>query len=141
MGTHNRLLSIASPAFAQAYLEIIAIHAGAPRARGGELKRWFDLDSHDLQAQLKAHGPQLVHFVASTADAAAGAQVLRAVGLDRGSLLAASRMTPHGLLSWKITVRDDGQRLFYGALPTLIQWGEVHPRAIHGALRREPGIT
>ena len=36
-------------------------------------------------------------------------------------------MTPQGLLSWKITVREDGQRLFYGALPTLIQWGETHP--------------
>ncbi len=24
-------------------------------------------------------------------------------------------------------MRDDGQRLFYGALPTLIQWGAVHP--------------
>jgi hypothetical protein len=24
-------------------------------------------------------------------------------------------------------VRDDGQRLFGGALPTLIQWGDTHP--------------
>ena len=36
-------------------------------------------------------------------------------------------MTPSGLLAWKITVRDDGQRLFNGALPTLIEWGAVHP--------------
>lgn len=36
-------------------------------------------------------------------------------------------MTPHGLLAWKITVREDGQRLFNGALPTLIEWGAVHP--------------
>ena len=36
-------------------------------------------------------------------------------------------MTAQGLLAWKITVRKDGQRLFYGTLPTLIEWGEVHP--------------
>jgi hypothetical protein len=36
-------------------------------------------------------------------------------------------MTPRGLLEWQIAVRDDGQRLFDGALPTLIQWGAVHP--------------
>ena len=36
-------------------------------------------------------------------------------------------MTPHGLLEWKIAVRDDGQRLLNGALPTLIEWGAVHP--------------
>jgi hypothetical protein len=31
------------------------------------------------------------------------------------------------LLRWQISVREDGQRLFYGGLPTLIQWGEIHP--------------
>ena len=48
---------------------------------------------------------------------------------DRSALVIAkaSRMTPSGLLQWQITVRDDGQRLFDGCLPTLIQWGDVHP--------------
>ena len=36
-------------------------------------------------------------------------------------------MTSNGLLQWQITVRDDGHRLFDGCLPTLIQWGDVHP--------------
>ena len=36
-------------------------------------------------------------------------------------------MTAHGLLSWQITVRTDGQRLMNGTLPTLIEWGEAHP--------------
>ena len=36
-------------------------------------------------------------------------------------------MTPHGLLSWKITVRADGQRLMNGMLPTLIEWTGMHP--------------
>jgi Glyoxalase-like domain len=130
MGTHNRLLSIASPAFPLAYLEIIAIHSGAPKSnssRSAWARRWFDLDDPELQAQLTQFGPRLVHFVARTAHADAGVRALARLGLDRGEVLPASRPTPQGLLSWKITVRPDGQRLFYGALPTLIEWGAVHP--------------
>jgi hypothetical protein len=127
MGTHNRLFSLASPAFPQAYFEIIAIHSGAPCDRWAGAKRWFDLDCPELQAQLAKTGPRLVHFVASTADAQASVSALQHLALERGELLQASRMTPAGLLTWKITVRDDGQRLFYGALPTLIQWGGIHP--------------
>jgi Glyoxalase-like domain len=130
MGTHNRLFSIASPAFPLAYLEIIAIHSGAPKSnssRSAWARRWFDLDDPELQAQLDKSGPRLVHFVARTAHADAGVRALSRLGLDRGEVLPASRPTPQGLLSWKITVREDGQRLFYGALPTLIEWGAVHP--------------
>ena len=54
-------------------------------------------------------------------------EALAAQGIDRGRVLAASRPTPHGLLSWQISVRDDGQRLFGGCLPTLIEWGAAHP--------------
>ena len=127
MGTHNRLLSITSPTFPLAYLEIIAIQSGAPCARSTLARRWFDLDDPELQAHLIKFGPRLVHFVASTARADAGVRALARLGLDRGEVLPASRPTPQGLLSWKITVRQDGQRLFYGALPTLIEWGPVHP--------------
>ena len=127
MGTHNRLVSVASPTFPLAYLEILAIHSGAPYARSAGARRWFDLDDPELQAQLIKSGPRLVHFVARTARADAGVRALARLGLDRGELLSASRATAHGLLSWKITVRHDGQRLFYGALPTLIEWGAVHP--------------
>jgi hypothetical protein len=127
MGTHNRLFTVASPAFPAAYLEIIAIHSGAPCVRPGGAKRWFDMDDRELQRQLGKTGPQLAHFVASTTRAEGGVRALARLGLDRGELLDASRMTAQGLLSWKITVREDGQRLFYGTLPTLIQWGEMHP--------------
>ena len=127
MGTHNRLFLIASPIFPLAYLEIIAIHSGAPYARSAWARRWFDLDDPELQAHLVKSGPRLVHFVASTARADAGVRALAHLGLDRGEVLQASRPTPQGLLTWKITVRRDGQRLFYGALPTLIEWGAVHP--------------
>ena len=127
MGTHNRLFSIASPTFPLAYLEIIAIHSGAAYARSTGARRWYDLDDPELQAQLKKSGPRLVHFVARTARADAAGRALARLGLDRGEVVAASRPTAQGLLNWKITVRQDGQRLFYGALPTLIEWGPVHP--------------
>jgi len=127
MGTHNRLMKIASAAFPRAYLEIIAIDPGAKPKRGTAKHRWFDLDDAHLQAALARSGPRLVHFVAEVPDVHAAAQALGHARLDRGHVIEASRDTPAGRLSWQITVRDDGQRLFYGALPTLIQWGPVHP--------------
>ncbi len=127
MGSHNRLFKIASAQYPSTYFEIIAIDKGAACARKNAEKRWFDLDSEALQQQLKRCGPQLVHFVASTLRAAPALQALAALGIGRGELLEASRMTPHGMLSWKITVRADGQRLMNGTLPTLIEWAGVHP--------------
>ena len=127
MGTHNRLFSIATAQYPRAYFEIIAINKEAGCARFHSAKRWFDLDNEALQTDLKQNGPQLVHFVASTPDAVAATQSLANLGIDRGELLSASRMTAHGLLSWQITVRADGQRLMNGTLPTLIKWGDVHP--------------
>jgi hypothetical protein len=123
MGTHNHVLRIATPEFTRAYLEIIAIDPGA--ADPGR-KRWFDLDDPELREGIRQE-PRLVHFVASCDPASAGIRALASLGIDRGPLLAAQRETPAGLLEWKISVRDDGQRLFYGALPTLIEWGELHP--------------
>ena len=127
MGTHNRLLNISSPAHPRAYLEVIAINPGATPARAAGSRRWFDMDNEALQAQLHQTGPQLAHWVAQVPDITTSVAALAAQGIDRGRVLAASRPTPHGLLSWQISVRDDGQRLFDGCLPTLIQWGETHP--------------
>ena len=127
MGTHNRLFSIASPHYPNAYFEVIAINTGAACAINTPSRRWFDLENEDLQLSLKQNGPQLVHFVASTPRALPAMKALASLGIDRGPLLAASRMTPQGSLSWQITVRTDGQRLMHGTLPTLIEWGDVHP--------------
>lgn len=128
-GTHNRLLRLACSFAPRAYLEIIAIDPTAePRCPPGS-RRWFDLDDPALREQLAQQGPQLVHWVASVPDIGQALAAWRALGLDRGPALAASRPTPDGLLQWQISVRDDGQRLFGGALPTLIQWGAVHPSA------------
>lgn len=123
MGTHNRLLALMDGAHPTAYLEIIAIN---PEASAVDRPRWFDLDDPALQAALR-EAPRLVHFVTATPNAADAVQSLAAQGIDRGPLLKASRQTDKGLLEWQITVRDDGRRLFNGALPTLIQWGDAHP--------------
>lgn len=123
MGTHNRLTNVSSPAFPHAYLEIIAIEPGITPTLTNGKKRWFDLDDAVLQARIAKDGPQLIHFVASVTDVRAGLKALSARGLDRGEAVQASRQSAGGLLSWRITMRDDGQRLFYGCLPTLIEWG------------------
>ena len=127
MGTHNRLFSIASPAYPSAYFEIIAIDKRSAYVGNIGTKRWFDLDSQELQKQVRQTGPQLIHFVASTQHAEPALQALTKLGIERGELISASRATPHGVLSWQITVRHDGQRLMHGTLPTLIEWGGTHP--------------
>ena len=129
MGTHNRLLRIATVNFPRAYLEIIAINPARPEPQPARAGRWFDMDNAALQARVAKDGPHLAHYVANVPDVSAACKALGALGLDRGPALKASRMTARGLLEWQITVRDDGQRLFDGALPTLIEWGDMHPIA------------
>ena len=119
MGTHNRLFSVASVGFPCTYFEVIAIDPKAPRP--GRV-RWFDMDDPALQ-RVVAREPRLIHWVARCDDIHAAVAALRAAGVERGEVLQAERYTPRGLLRWQITVRADGQRLFGGALPTLIQWG------------------
>jgi len=124
-GTHNRLLKIATPAFPQAYLEIIAVDPAAPPQRRA---RWFGLDDPMLQQRL-ARSPCLIHAVARTETLGAQRRALLAAGLDPGEPVQASRDTPQGRLAWQILVRADGRLLCGGALPTLIQWEGVHPAA------------
>jgi hypothetical protein len=125
-GTHNRLFRISSAAFPRAYFEIIAIDPHASQEGRSSGKRWFDLDDAALQTAI-AQGPRLVHFVASTSHLQQALSALQTQGIERGAALQASRRTAHGLLQWQIAVRPDGQRLFNGALPTLIEWGDTHP--------------
>jgi len=123
MGTHNRLMRIASPAYPDAYFEIIAVD---PEAAQPQRVRWFGLDEPALQARLR-DGPRLVHVVARVADLAARRAALLQVGVDPGVPVKAGRDTPQGPLAWQILVRDDGRLLCGGALPTLIQWEGRHP--------------
>ena len=137
-GTHNRLFKIATPKFSMAYFEIIAINPEAVRPKKTTTlhpHRWFDLDNPELQKSISKE-PRLIHFVASTPDIKAARMALRMEGIDRGPAIHAERQTNKGILHWQISVRADGQRLFDGALPTLIQWGKpdateplrLHPR-------------
>ncbi|MDD2920023.1 VOC family protein [Rhodoferax sp.] len=134
-GTHNRLFKIATPTHPLAYFEIIAIDPSAKRPVNATGKRWFDMDDAALQAAVAVE-PRLVHFVANTHDIQAARIALKAHGIERGPAVHASRHSRRGLLQWQITVREDGQRLFNGALPSLIQWGKpedaeplrLHPR-------------
>ena len=134
-GTHNRLFKIATPDHPLAYAEIIAINPSAKKPANPLASRWFDMDDAALQAAV-AKEPRLVHFVASTLEIQAARNALKSLGIDRGPAVHASRHSRRGVLQWQITVREDGQRLFDGALPSLIQWGKpdaaeplrLHPR-------------
>jgi hypothetical protein len=134
-GTHNRLFKVASPANPMAYVEIIAIDPAAMRPKRACPTRWFDMDDPALQKAV-AKEPRLVHFVVNTPDIRAARMAIRMQGIDRGPAISASRRTNRGTLNWQISVRADGQRLFDGCMPTLIQWGKpeatdplkLHPR-------------
>lgn len=134
MGTHNRLLRIATVDYPRAYLEVIAVQPG--KQPQGRQRRWFDMDEDHVQRAVKEE-PRLAHFAANVADIGAALQAWQRLGVDRGPALKASRMTPRGLLEWQITVREDGRRLHDGTLPTLIQWGATHPVAA----MPESGVT
>jgi hypothetical protein len=128
-GTHNRLLPLASPVHPLSYFEIIAIDPSAPSEPQRRAPRWFDLDAPNMQLQLTRQGPQLIHWVARVSDIHAALAAWDCLGISRGQIIEASRPTSNGVLRWKISVREDGQRLFDGALPTLIEWGTDHPRS------------
>ena len=132
-GTHNRLFKIATPRYPMAYFEIIAINPAASLQKCNASKRWFDLDDPALQAAI-AQEPRLIHFVVSTSDIQLASSTWQAQGLDTGPVVQAQRQTDKGLLQWQITVREDGQRLIGGTLPTLIQWGkpdDTEPTRLH----------
>ncbi|MSQ57884.1 MAG: VOC family protein [Limnohabitans sp.] len=134
-GTHNRLFKIATPRYPMAYFEIIAINPNASPEKRNTHQRWFDLDDVALQKSI-ANQPSLIHFVVNTSDIQLSRNTWKAQGLDSGPAVHANRRTNKRMLNWQITVRDDGQRLFQGTLPTLIQWGKpdaadpmrLHPR-------------
>ena len=101
MGTHNRLLKIASDAYPLAYLEIIAID---PQAPPPTRRRWFGMDELDLSA-----GPRLIHWVGRSPMLDMHRWGLITVGQNPGDPVKAGRDTPQGPLSWQILLRDDGR--------------------------------
>jgi len=135
-GTHNRLLKIASDAYPELYLEIIAIDPDPDPHLDPDAPppppprpRWFGLDDPALQAGLAADGPRLIHVVARSTMLDMHRWGLITVGHQPGEPVRAHRDTPDGRLEWEILVRPDGALLCGGALPTLIQWRGTHPTA------------
>ncbi len=123
MATHNLLFSVASERFPGAYAEIIAIDPGGAEPEG---PRWFGLDELALRVALRS-GPQLIHWVARSNDIHATCAAWRRAGTPPGGVVAAERNTPAGVLRWQIALQAGGARPLGGALPTLIEWGDIHP--------------
>ena len=134
MGTHNRLVRVATVDYPRAYLELIAAQPGKAPQQG---RRWFDLDDETVRDTLRRQGPRLVTFVARVDSLADALQALQGQGLDGGAATPLARMSPRGLLQWQMAIRPSGARLFAGGLPTLIQWGDSHP----AAGLQESGVT
>ena len=130
-GTHNRLLRIDGPGFANSYLEVIAVDPEAPEPGHA---RWFGLDGAALQADLR-QAPRLIGAVLRTPNVEMLRWGLINFAADPGPALAAERLTPDGLLAWRILVRDDGALPGQGRLPVLIQWQGQHPT---GAMPASP---
>ncbi len=123
MGTHNLLIATSSARFPRSYIEIIAIDPEAPEPTR---PRWFELDEPSLRAKI-ASGPRLVHWVARSSDIEAAASAWRQAGFNPGAITDAERMTARGMLRWRIALTDGGVRHADGAVPLLIEWGDVHP--------------
>lgn len=124
MGTHNRLLRVATVDFPRSYLELIAVQPGTAPQAG---QRWFDLDAETVRDALQRQGPRLLAYVARVDALADAVAAWQALGLDAGMPETLTRPTPRGLLQWQMALRPDGRRLLNGTLPQLIQWGEHHP--------------
>jgi hypothetical protein len=93
MGTHNRLLKIATPPYPDAYFEIIALD---PQAAPPQRVRWFGLDEPALRDRI-AQEPRLIHAVARSTQLDVHRLCLLQVGLQPGVPIKAGRDTPQGL--------------------------------------------
>jgi hypothetical protein len=127
MGTHNRLASLSTPAFARCYLEIIAIAPELQPQKPADQARWFDLDNPTLQHQLRTQGPQLLHWAARVPELTSALAQCEQHHIQAGEATQASRATPCGLLEWQIVTTHDGRLPAQRMWPTLISWGANHP--------------
>jgi Glyoxalase-like domain len=113
MGTHNRLLSLGP----STYLELIAID---PEGQPPFMKRWFGLDTLDVQERI-VQKPRLLGWVARTTD-------IEGLSEKTGGTLGGVHKMERGDFKWRITIPDDGYAIESGLIPTLIQWDvPFHP--------------
>jgi catechol 2,3-dioxygenase-like lactoylglutathione lyase family enzyme len=111
LGTHNRLLSLGP----DAYLELIAID---PNGQAPFMRRWFGLDTHDVQERI-AQRPRLIGWVART-------DAISAVTEKTGGILGSVQPMERGDFKWRITIPEDGHPVEGGLIPALIQWDVPH---------------
>ena len=113
MGTHNRLLSLGP----SCYLELIAID---PAGDAPFMKRWFGLDTADVQERI-AIKPRLLGWVARTTE-------IESLAAKTGGVLGGVHAMERNDFRWRITIPDDGYPVEAGLVPSLIQWDSpVHP--------------
>jgi len=113
MGTHNRLLSLGP----DCYLELIAID---PAGQAPSTKRWFGLDTHDVQERIAVR-PRVIGWAARTAD-------IEAMSEHTGGVLGGVHRMERGNFKWRITIPEDGFPVEGGLIPSLIQWDvATHP--------------
>ena len=114
-------------------LRQVRVALGCHHAAGGLVHAPGADDDEALRAAVDQL-PRLVNFVVSTSDIHKTRSALKPLDIDPGAAVLTERHSRKGLLHWQITVREDGQRLFNGALPSLIQWGKptaVEPLRLH----------
>ncbi len=119
MGTHNRLTRTGADNF----LEIIAID---PEQTEPERRRWYRMDDPMIHEMTQA-APRPLSWIVATDDLDAVLGTARGHGLDLGRPVQVSR----GDLTWRLSVRDDGDLPEGGTLPVFIQW----PDGPHPAIR------
>ncbi len=110
MGTHNSVLKLDN----DSYLEIIALD---PNGQKPTMPRWFNLDSEELQKQIKDK-PKLITWVARTNNFS---ELKKQAISDIGTARAMRR----GNLSWQFGFSDDGSLFAGGVLPYIIQWDSI----------------
>jgi len=136
-GTKSAWIKMATPTFPLAYLEIIALNPLVTHLPKGVESRWFDMDDKALRESVKPE-PRLIHWVANVIDLHAAHSLFRMQQIERGQAIACTNNTAKGVQNWTLTVRPDGQRLFDGCAPSLVQWGKpnaaepmkLHPRNV-----------
>jgi hypothetical protein len=111
MGTHNRLVGLGETV----YLEVIAVD---PEASRPSYRRWFGLDDRDAVARHWREGRRLRSYVARCTG------ITAAIG-GEGDTFGAPMRISRGDRNWLFAVRADGELPMGGALPCLIDWGEL----------------
>ncbi|MEO8386682.1 MAG: VOC family protein, partial [Betaproteobacteria bacterium] len=101
MGTHNRLLSLGSGC----YLELIAID---PAGQMPFMKRWFGLDTPDVQERI-ALRPRLLGWVARTSK-------IDELSARTGGVIGTVHRMTRGDFSWRITIPNSAAAL---SLPSM----------------------